>query len=143
MAAQDPSRIDRQTTTPFLLRLFFKQGSFHRYLRPCTFQIHALNYVDSTNLTLHYHDSPRTFRSTHGRAVPYANYASCFCRLYPHSFHSRTPVLALRSAWFTQTCRALIVLAHLDASPLEILGQSLSAREAGMTTWTSMTNRQM
>ncbi|KAH7406868.1 Sin3 associated polypeptide p18-domain-containing protein [Phaeosphaeria sp. MPI-PUGE-AT-0046c] len=30
MAAQDSTRIDRQTTTPFLLRLFFKQGSFHR-----------------------------------------------------------------------------------------------------------------
>jgi histone deacetylase complex subunit SAP18 len=25
-----PVKIDRQTTTPFLLRLFFKQGSFHR-----------------------------------------------------------------------------------------------------------------
>ncbi|KAH7555875.1 hypothetical protein BM1_06401 [Bipolaris maydis] len=25
-----PTKIDRQTTTPFLLRLFFKQGSFHR-----------------------------------------------------------------------------------------------------------------
>lgn len=25
-----PAKIDRQTTTPFLLRLFFKQGSFHR-----------------------------------------------------------------------------------------------------------------
>ncbi|CAO2652373.1 Nn.00g006560.m01.CDS01 [Neocucurbitaria sp. VM-36] len=30
MAAQAPTKIDRQTTTPFLLRLFFKQGSFHR-----------------------------------------------------------------------------------------------------------------
>ncbi|KAL5115677.1 hypothetical protein ACEQ8H_006389 [Pleosporales sp. CAS-2024a] len=30
MAAQAPVKIDRQTTTPFLLRLFFKQGSFHR-----------------------------------------------------------------------------------------------------------------
>jgi hypothetical protein len=134
MAARDPSRIDRQTTTPFLLRLFFKQGSFHRYLCPCTFQSHSLNCVDSTNLTLHYHDSPRTFRSTHGKAVPYANYANYFCRLYPHSFHNHTPVLALRSAWFTQTYRALTVLAHQDASCLEILGQSLSARGAGMTT---------
>jgi len=30
MAAQAPTKIDRQTTTPFLLRLFFKQGAFHR-----------------------------------------------------------------------------------------------------------------
>lgn len=30
MAAQAPAKIDRQTTTPFLLRLFFKQGSFYR-----------------------------------------------------------------------------------------------------------------
>lgn len=30
MAAQAPAKIDRQTTTPFLLRLFFKQGAFHR-----------------------------------------------------------------------------------------------------------------
>ncbi|KAL6706062.1 hypothetical protein ACN47E_006164 [Coniothyrium glycines] len=30
MAAQAPAKIDRHTTTPFLLRLFFKQGSFHR-----------------------------------------------------------------------------------------------------------------
>ncbi|KAH7066652.1 Sin3 associated polypeptide p18-domain-containing protein [Paraphoma chrysanthemicola] len=30
MAAQAPAKIDRQTTTPFLLRLCFKQGSFHR-----------------------------------------------------------------------------------------------------------------
>ncbi|KAH8731654.1 Sin3 associated polypeptide p18-domain-containing protein [Phaeosphaeriaceae sp. PMI808] len=30
MAAEAPAKIDRQTTTPFLLRLFFKQQSFHR-----------------------------------------------------------------------------------------------------------------
>ncbi|KAH5127177.1 hypothetical protein HBH70_234760 [Parastagonospora nodorum] len=30
MAAHAPTKIDRQTTTPFLLRLFFKQGAFHR-----------------------------------------------------------------------------------------------------------------
>jgi histone deacetylase complex subunit SAP18 len=30
--AQAPAKIDRQTTTPFLLRLFFKQGAFHRYV---------------------------------------------------------------------------------------------------------------
>ncbi|KAF1844120.1 uncharacterized protein K460DRAFT_290943 [Cucurbitaria berberidis CBS 394.84] len=30
MAAQAPTKIDRQATTPFLLRLFFKQGSYHR-----------------------------------------------------------------------------------------------------------------
>ncbi|KAF1914714.1 Sin3 associated polypeptide p18-domain-containing protein [Ampelomyces quisqualis] len=30
MAAQAPAKIDRQTTTPFLLRLFYKQDSFHR-----------------------------------------------------------------------------------------------------------------
>ncbi|EMD94944.1 hypothetical protein COCC4DRAFT_74765 [Bipolaris maydis ATCC 48331] len=29
-----PTKIDRQTTTPFLLRLFFKQGSFHRQFDP-------------------------------------------------------------------------------------------------------------
>ncbi|KAF1942910.1 hypothetical protein EJ02DRAFT_344449 [Clathrospora elynae] len=30
MAAPAPAKVDRQSTTPFLLRLFFKQGSFHR-----------------------------------------------------------------------------------------------------------------
>ncbi|KAF2864966.1 Sin3 associated polypeptide p18-domain-containing protein [Massariosphaeria phaeospora] len=30
MAAPEPAKVDRQTTTPFLLRLFYKQGSFHR-----------------------------------------------------------------------------------------------------------------
>ncbi|KAF2714909.1 hypothetical protein K504DRAFT_14023 [Pleomassaria siparia CBS 279.74] len=30
MASQTPAKVDRQTTTPFLLRLFYKSGSFHR-----------------------------------------------------------------------------------------------------------------
>ncbi|KAF1348334.1 hypothetical protein EJ07DRAFT_141840 [Lizonia empirigonia] len=30
MAAQNSSTIDREATTPFLLRLFYKQGSYHR-----------------------------------------------------------------------------------------------------------------
>ncbi|KAF2792447.1 hypothetical protein K505DRAFT_307619 [Melanomma pulvis-pyrius CBS 109.77] len=30
MSAQAPAKVDRQTTTPFLLRLFYKSGSFHR-----------------------------------------------------------------------------------------------------------------
>ncbi|KAF2827841.1 hypothetical protein CC86DRAFT_200880 [Ophiobolus disseminans] len=30
MAAQGPAKVDRQTTTPFLLRLCYKQGTFHR-----------------------------------------------------------------------------------------------------------------
>lgn len=26
-----PTKVDRKTTTPFLLKLFYKQGGFHRY----------------------------------------------------------------------------------------------------------------
>lgn len=29
-----PTKVDRKTTTPFLLKLFYKQGGFHRYPSP-------------------------------------------------------------------------------------------------------------
>lgn len=121
MAAHPPAKIDRQTTAPFLLRLFFKQGAFHRYNTPrcrssCALVLKILDWTSSTHL---FHDFQHTSKYTLGRAVAYESYANCCCQQYPHSYRNHMLARGSLSDWYTQTYKAQIGPAHQDASFLE------------------------
>jgi hypothetical protein len=120
MAAQGTAKIDRQTTAPFLLRLFFKQGSFHRKaFIQVSGNIGILTSTDWTSSTQPSHGYPHISRYTHGRVAACVSCASYFSLLCQASYPNRMPERALHFDSYIQTSRARIDRAREDASSPE------------------------
>jgi hypothetical protein len=80
-----PSKVDRQTTTPFHLKLFYKNGGFHRYnlslVYPSSVPFRILTLQAGQTSSAHPPTFQATSKSIPGKHVPYANSPTF---LHPH-----------------------------------------------------------
>jgi hypothetical protein len=84
-----------------------------------------ISFVGSTSSTHPYQSRQHISKSTHGRAVAFANCASCCSRHYRHNYRNHTLGHVSHSDWYFQIYKAPAGPAHLGASFLGTLDRSL------------------